>query len=483
MADVMPAPSEGLRRDALGVIGIIVMSAVLMGPAISLFFNVPVMAGSAGVGVPIAFAISMVGILLTAYTVAQYARKVASAGSFYGFVRAAAGERGGFLVGWFTFGAYLGSSIGGGIICGVFVSSLMSKLGWDVSYFWSALLVFAVTLVLNLRGIRISERISVIMLAIEVIAIVVVVGAILIKGGADGLSTAPLTLSETSMSGIRLAMVFGILSFVGFEISATLAEETRNPLRNVPIAVLGCTIVVGVIYLVGSYAVVIGYGTDNMDVLASDGSSFSTLAEQYAPIVSPVVDVVVISALLGAVVAIVNSFGRVAYALGRDEVLPRWLGRTHHRYQTPWAALLVPVVGGIVVTGLLAASGVEGLNAYSYVSTPASLLLIVVFIAANLLVCKLYRAHRSEFSVVKHVVVPVIGSLVLLLPLIAQFYPQPAYPLNLLPAITGAWIVVGVVLLVVRRKRIDSLGDAPFAGLSEDTARTDTGTSTEGVTA
>ncbi|WP_340539900.1 APC family permease [Nocardioides sp. GXZ039] len=458
-----------LPGGALGVVGIVVMSAVLMGPAISLFFNAPVMAGSAGAAVPLVFLVSMVGILFTAYSVAQYSAKVASAGSFFGFVRQAAGPRAGFLVGWCTFGAYLGAAMGGSIVTGAFLSSILeAHFGIAISYFWTTLLTLVVAVGLSIRGIKLSERFSIVMLSIEVVAIVVVIGAIFLQGGADGFSAAPFDLGESSLSGIRLAMVFGVLSFAGFEISASLAEETRNPLRSVPIAVLGCTLVIGLIYIVGSYGVVIGYGTDNVQALATDASSFDTLAKEFANPIRPLVDLILINSLLGAVIAIVNSFARVAFALGREGLIPSAFGATNQRFRTPHVALLSIGVAGTLAAGLLAANGVDGLVGYSYVSTPASLLLILVFIMANTCLWRFYlRQYRGQFSVLKHVVVPALGSLVLLVPLVGQFYPKPPAPLDTLPLYAAGWIVLGVVLLVLNRRRVDAI-DAPFVTASEE---------------
>jgi amino acid transporter len=231
----------GLRAGALGVPGVIVLSVVLMGPAISLFFNTPVMASTAGAAVPLAFALSMVGILFTASTVAQYGRKIATAGSFYGFVVRSGGRKLGFLAGWCTFGAYLGAAVGGVAITGAFISSIVqAHFSIAIPWFWAALVTLVTVVVISFFGIRLSERFSLVMLSIEVISIVIVLIAIFIKGGASGYSAKPFLLSGSpdGLNGIRLAMVFGVLSFVGFEISATLAEETRNPMRSIPVAVL-----------------------------------------------------------------------------------------------------------------------------------------------------------------------------------------------------------------------------------------------------
>jgi amino acid transporter len=109
----------------------------------------------------------------------------------------------------------------------------------------------------------------------------------------------------------------------------------------------------------------------------------------------------------------------------------------------------------------MAAAGVPGLTSYAYVSTPASLLLIVVFIGANLLLWRLYRRdYPAEFGLWRHIVFPVLGSAVLLLPLIAQFYPAPPHPLNLLPIFAGAWLALGIVLLLTGGSRVRATAGA-----------------------
>jgi amino acid transporter len=454
----------GLRPGALGVPGVVVLSAVLMGPAISLFFNTPVMAGTAGAAVPLAFILSMIGILFTATAVAQYSRKIATAGSFYGFVLRSGGKQAGFLAGWCTFGAYLGAAIGGVAITGAFISSIIqAHFSASIPWFWAGLATLAAVVLISYFGIRLSERFSLVMLSIEVISILIVLIAIFVKGGAQGYSAKPFLLSGSpgGLNGIRLAMVFGVLSFVGFEISATLAEETRQPKRSIPIAVLGCTLVVGLLYVVGSYGVVLGYGTSHISKLATDASAFDTLAGQYASWIRPIVDLLLINALLGATLAITNSFARVAFALGRDGVLPRWLGATQPRFRTPYAALGTFALAALITLIPMAAAGVPGLTSYAYVSTPASLLLIVVFIAANLLLWRLYRRdYPAEFGAWRHVVFPVLGSAVLVLPLIAQFYPAPPHPLNLLPIFAGAWLALGILLLVTRGQQVRAAAGA-----------------------
>jgi amino acid transporter len=460
-----------LRSGALGVAGIVVLSTVLMGPAISLFFNTPVVAGNAGAAVPLVYVLAMVGVLFTAATVAQYARKISLAGSFYGFIQHAAGARAGFLAGWATFGAYLGASVGGAAISGAFLSDLLQRhASWHVPWIWPALLIMGVVVALSIVGIRISERVGLVMLAIELLAVSVVIVAILVHGGDSGFSAKPFTFSgaPSGLDGVRLAMVFGVLSFVGFEISATLAEETREPRRAVPRAVVGCTLVVGLLYIVGSYAVTIGYGVDHLDKLAGDSAAFDTLTARYVTSASLLVDLILVNALIGATLAVTNGFARVAFALGRDGVLPRALGATHGSRDTPVNALLLCAAVSLAILIPLSADGQDGLTAYTWVSTPASLLLILVFIAANLTVGRFYwREFRPEFRWPLHVVAPVLGALVMLLPISAQFWPKPPSPQDRLPWFTLGWLVLGVVAMLVAGRRIAVASSAEAAATPE----------------
>lgn len=472
-----------LRPGTLGLAGVVVLSTVLMGPAISLFFNTPVMAGSAGASVPLVFVLALVGIMLTASTVAQYGRKISSAGSFYGFIERAAGRPGGFMAGWSTFGAYLGAAVGGAAITGSFLSDLLNThLSIYVSWYVLTLVIAVVVVAVSIRGLRISERVSLVMLSIEGVAIVVVVAAILLKGGANGLTLKPFTFSgaPSGLDGVRLAMVFGVLSFVGFEISASMAEETRAPKRAIPIAVIGCTLVVGILYVIGSYAVVIGYGTNHVSQLASDSAAFDTLTARYVTSVSWLVDLILVNALFAATLAVTNTFARIGFALGRDGVIPRWFGHSNERFGSPDRSLIAFLVATVVI--VVALSSNPGLTAYTYISTPASLLLILVFIAANLTVGRYYRRNfPAEFSVILHVVLPVLGSLVLLLPISAQFFPTPPNPQNYLPLVTLGWIVIGAAILAWPPSRQRVLACVGAFGIDEDVGRPSTKESSASV--
>jgi hypothetical protein len=108
--------------------------------------------------------------------------------------------------------------------------------------------------------------VTVALYAFEVILLLVMSITILVRGGHDGLSATPFSWPSGHSTDVLLTFSLAVLAFGGFEAAAPLAEETQNPRRNVPIAVIGAVIISGVIYIVGSYALVIAFGVGRTGV-------------------------------------------------------------------------------------------------------------------------------------------------------------------------------------------------------------------------
>src|SRR5258708_37835800 len=84
-------------------------------------------------------------------------------------------------------------------------------------------------------------------------------------GGQGGLSAAPFSVSQVPKGGdLTVGIILAVLSFIGFEAAATLGEETNNPHRNIPRAVFGSMVVVGIFYVVMAYVATVAYGIDKM---------------------------------------------------------------------------------------------------------------------------------------------------------------------------------------------------------------------------
>ena len=145
----------------------------------------------------------------------------------------------------------------------------------------------AIVAVLSWRSIKASVQVDLTLLCIEVAAFLLLAIIAIARAG-DGNSAVVFTpaASPTGIPGVGLGVVFGILSFIGFDAAATLGEETKNPKRNVPLAVGGALVFVGVFYVIIMYALTAGYGlvhAANLKAFLNDANPIVTLTHRDAP--------------------------------------------------------------------------------------------------------------------------------------------------------------------------------------------------------
>jgi len=265
---------DRLHTNALGLPAILFVCVAAIAPAASMLFNVPVMASQAGAATPLAFVLSAVGVLLLGVPVVYFARHLSSAGGFATWVRHGLGRGAAFQAGWLMLGAYalfeaaLQATVGGSL------QSLLSPLGVNPPGGW---VVYALVLTLIVGALAYFDiRASVWVMApfavAEVLALVILDTAITLKGGASGhdllhtFTPAGAHLAGVAPGGtlgIGIAMVLGILAFVGFETGAVYGEEARNPHRTIPIALFSLLVFLAVLYTWTSYAATIGVGWRN----------------------------------------------------------------------------------------------------------------------------------------------------------------------------------------------------------------------------
>ncbi|MQA98254.1 MAG: amino acid permease [Streptosporangiales bacterium] len=443
-----------LRRNAVGLGGAVIMSAALMGPAVSIFFNPQVAAGHAGAATPLVFAASLAVSLIVAVGVMEMARELPSAGAFYTYVVRAIGPRTGFVTGGLIFVAYALLVPAELALIGNFTAEILA--GYGIHIHWAIIsLAFGVLMVtLSLRGITGSLRTALILFAAEVAVIVLLSAIVLASGGANGLTTEPFNpaASPDGLSGIALGMVFGILSFVGFEAAATLGEEVRRPRRNVPLGIFLSLLFVGVIYVFCTYAEMIGFGTDRVGALAEDAAPFTTLARTYAPWLELFVGLAGVSSIFAVIMNSNNGIVRILYAMGREGLLPRRLSQVHPVHRTPTAAIWAQAVVAAVFTfgvGFLAGP----FETYVYLGAMLTLAIIPVYVLTNV-ACVRFFARRADRRVLRHIVLPVAGILALAIPVYGQVYPAPDPPLRYFPYVVLAFIVVtAVAATVIGRNR------------------------------
>ena len=456
-----------LAHGTLRVWDAIAISVSLIAPGMAMLLNTSGVAVAAGGSTPLAFLLGGIGCLALAFVVVGFSRRMASAGYAYTYASRSLGREGGFIAGWLYFF---------GMIC--FVPMTMSGVGylaadllhlnpkWWIAFFF---LGMALLVVLSVVRIKVTTRTQLIIGIITVILIVIVALVTIGKGGAHGQAASAFTFQHTlkgGFTGVFYGIIFGVTSYIGFETAADFGEETANPRRNIPIAVIAATGFVVVLYLVTTYAMAIGYGVKNGAAWAADPTALKTIATTFiGHWFGVLIEIGGMCAAFVVCVACATAATRTLFAMGREGVLPRTLARTHPRFKTPVNATIAVAVLG---TGMALLIGYplsdstfgQPFSNYYFWATLGTLAIIVVYVMLCLGGMAFFRKTRDtrRWNPFVHVLVPLIGAVVFGAALYGSIHPTPPGILKWTPYVGLIWLVIGVaVVLWLRSKRPDAV--------------------------
>lgn len=441
--------------EAIGI------SLALMAPSMAASINPQGTAANDGRAVPLAFTIAFVGVLLVSYTFVRLTQRFHHSGSVYGFVGATLGPRAGVISGWALTGTYVFYAVVTSMAGGRFAAGFLDSIGvWKHQPGWSAFVLGGLGLVLvwwlaitpARNGTRILLAAEGITVALIVIVIVIVFAKLTGHSGPGklGLDWSVFSMpSGQPLSAIFLGVVYGFLSFAGFEAAATLGEETKHPNRDIPRAILGVAVFGGIYFVVVTAVEAMGFGTSAKGVSAFVHSS-SLVGDLGTAYVSTWIgNVITIGAMVsafGCALACTVGAARLTFALGRDGILPGALSRISPARRTPTVSTLTVVLTAYVVIAIAwFAVGTDPLTLFFAAGTIGTLILLVVYILATIGMVRI--VFFSDQSAVKRweIVIPVLAIIVLGYTLFRNVYPFPSGGAWWGPGTAAAWLLVGIV--------------------------------------
>jgi amino acid transporter len=456
-----------LAHGSLRIWDAIAISVSVIAPGMAMLLNVSGVAIVAGGSTPLAFLLGGIACLALAFVVIGFTRRMASAGYAYTYASRSLGKEGGFMAGWLYFA---------GMIC--FVPMTMSGVGylaanllglnpdWWILFFF---LGMALLVVLSVVRIKVTTRVQLVVGIITVAVIVVVDLVTTVKGGSHGQALSAFSFGHTvsgGFNGVFYGIILGVTSYIGFETAADFGEETANPRRYIPIAIIAATAFAVIFYLWTTYAMAIGFGVNNGAKWGADPVGLQTIANQFlTPWVGTLVELGGLAAAFIVCVACATAGSRTLFAMGREGVLPRLFAHTHPRFKTPVNATLAVVAVATVMALLVgypfsdSAFGNPFSNYYFWATT-GTLLVIVVYIM--ICVGGIVFFHRTRdtrrWNPLVHVLVPVIGAVVFGAALYGSVHPTPPGILKWTPYLAIVWLVIGIgVLAWLRSRRPDAV--------------------------
>ncbi len=484
--------SPHLRRE-LRLWEAVGISLALMAPSMAANINPQGTATTVGRAVPLAFALATIGVLLIAWTFVRLTQRFNHAGSVYSFVGATLGPRAGVISGWALMGTYTFYSVVTATAAGIFGADFLDALGiWTHQPGWAPFVVGAIALAgvwaLAASNIREGTRV---LLAIEgtTVGLILLVSVIILIKLATGTAPNGNTLdfsvfsvpSGTGISAVFLGVVFGFLSFAGFEAAATLGEEAQEPRRDIPRAILGVAIFGGLYFIFVTAIEVMGFGTDAKgikDFIAS-GSLLGDLGSQFvAGWVGELITIGAAVSAFGCALACVVGATRLLYALSRDEVGPGSLGTVSARSGVPARSTATIVIVAYAITALAwFAFGVAPFDLFVASGTIGTLILLLVYALATIGAAKLLFFSGERQVAAWEIVVPFLALVVIGYTLFRNVYPYPTEAAKWYPIIAALWVVAGILITFVRYAATQRAGERFMA---EEGLAAGTGPPTEG---
>ena len=480
-------PEHRLRRHLSGLDLTVFGVGVIIGTGIFVLTGV-VAKTTAGPAVAISFVIAGVVCGLAAVCYAEFASTVPVAGSAYTFSYATLGELVAWIIGW---DLVLELALGAATVSvgwSGYLNQLLGDLGiplpdsiaGDTATVNVPAIVIALVMTgVLILGIKLSSQVTSVIVAIKVAIVLLVIGVGIFYVQADNYTpfvppaepteagsglTAPLiqTLfgfapSTFGIGGIFAGAAIVFFAFIGFDIVATAAEETKNPKKDLPRGIIGSLAICTVLYVAVSLVVV---GMQHYTELSTAAPLADAFRSVGLPFFSGVISVGALAGLTSVVMILMLGQSRVLFAMSRDRLLPRGLAAVHPRYGTPYKITLIT---GAVVALLAGFVPLDTLAELVNIGT------LFAFVLVSLAVIILRRTRPDlprSFRVPWVPFLPILSALACL------------YLMLNLPGETWVrfvvWMVLGVVIYFVygrRHSRFNTPGDREDAAAANAARR------------
>src|SRR5215467_1485169 len=341
-----------LRKQAIGLGGVLFISFAAMSPLTGQLGNVPLAIGLGnGIGAPAGFEIGIVMLVLFSVVSVSLIHSVPSSGGFYSFISYGLGRPMGMAAGWLSIFAY---AFVEGSLYGAFgyFGNITIQQFFHVGIPWPVLAFGALALVSILAyfDIRLSTRVLGVALILEILVLTIMAVAVFAQGGGPtGISAAPIN-PVNAFKGLApgVGIFFAVWSWVGFETIPNYAEESKNPRRIGAQALFISVVGGGLFFAFASWAVVTGWGLhDAVHQAATNGGNFYYgVTTKFAALwVTQLMQWLILTSSFACALSFHNTNSRYLYVIGRERIFHHRLGRTHERWQSPHVAnASIPVI-------------------------------------------------------------------------------------------------------------------------------------------
>lgn len=356
-----------------------------------------IVAAAAGPASMVSFSIGGVVALLAALSLSELATGMPKAGGSYYYINHALGSFFGTIVGW---GMWAGLMFATAFYMLGFGQYLLDQPSTAIGVVLAALVMASLLVMLNYRGVKETGSFQnyIVISLVGLILVFILVG--LFSVNLDNLQ--PFTGGEGwAAVGVTAGTVF--VTFIGFEVIATSAEEIKDPGRNLPLSMVAAVVTPTLLYVL---VMLVSTGVLPIDVLADSSVPVADVASATTAIFGSITlfgftlqfstvgwGIMIVGAILATISsanASILSAARVNFAMGRDRVLADWLNKIHDRYRTPYRAIIAT---GLVILALIASP-----LPIDTLADVAAFMFLLTYALVHIAVVVLRRADPDEYN-------------------------------------------------------------------------------------
>jgi len=333
-------------------------------------------AGHAGNAIWVSFVLAAAVAAFTGLTYAEFSSMFPASSAEYVYVKKAfRNDFLAFVIGWLVL---LSGVISGSAVALGFGGYLKVFVGLPESS--TAILIIVVLALLNLWGIKETVRVNIVMTIVEVLGLVLVVSF-----GARFLGSVNYFETPLGLGGVVNAAALVFFAFIGFESLSKIAEETENPKRTMPRALILSLVISAILFTLVSFSVVSVMPYNQLAVSQSPLTDVVMLAQ--GPQAALVLSVIALIATANTVLITITATSRIAYGMAKELSLPSVIARVHSKKGTPWVAILLVMAVSLSFVFL---------GDIEFVAKVTNVMIFLVFLAVNLAMIVLSRNKMTD---------------------------------------------------------------------------------------
>lgn len=406
-----------LRKNAVGTHHIVFFVVAAAAPLTAVVGASPAaFAFGNGAGVPGAFLIAGVVYALFGAAFTAMSRHCGSAGGFYGYIARGLGKPASVAGAFVAVAAYAAIQVAIYALFGLVAGQRLASVGFELPWWTLALAVVLAAHLCARRGIAFSGTVLGVLMALEVLILLVLDIAILLRSDLpEGISFAGFSPGIVLGPGLGAALVFVVASYVGFEATTIFGEEAKDPERTVPRATFYAVGVITLLYAFSTWAMTLEHGPSEIKAAAAADTAdlyFTAAQSRLGDMARLAMEALLLTSLFASILAFHNTITRYLFALGRDRLLPAWLGTADAASGAPIAAGKAQSLSAAILVVLFGLSRVDPYTVvFSWLSAFATIGILVVQLMVAISAWRFFRADARGVGLFRRAIAPLLSGL------------------------------------------------------------------------